>query len=151
MAVQTHRRPELREPVRKLLEQLLPVVRAGGDVPLVALVEAVAADRLTDKVRHLLESRGGARFRVDGTHAAFSNEGPDLKIELKKFDLKIPARLSGTARAEGEGAILRFEKRETLSAAKLFFSVKLESVDLQPGRIYIDMEGDSFDQCYELG
>ena len=150
MAVQTHKRPELREPILRLLEQLLPVVQGGGEVPLVALVEAVAGDKLSDKVRSLLAGRGGARFTVQGAEARFANEGPDVKIELKKFNIKIPPRLSGTARIADGGAVLRFAGRETLSATKLLFSVKLEALELHPTRIFVDMEGDSFDQVYEL-
>jgi hypothetical protein len=150
MPVQTHKRPELREAIQKLLTQLVPAVRDGGEVPITALVEAVAGDRLSGDVRRQLDSRKAAAFRKQGDQASFSNDGPELKIELTKFDIKIPRRLSGTASLRDDGAVLRFAGRETLSAAKFFFSVKLEALELTSKRVFIDMEGDTFDQVYEL-
>jgi hypothetical protein len=150
MPVQTHKRPELREAIQKLLSQLVPAVRDGGEVPVTALVEAVAGDRLRDDVRRQLDSRKTAVFRKQGERASFENVGPELKIELSKFDIKIPKRLAGTAELTGDGATLRFAGRDTLSAAKFFFSVKLEALELTSKRVFIDMEGDSFDQIYEL-
>ena len=153
MAVQTHSRPELKPLVQQLLVKVIPAVKDGGEVPLVALVEAIAGNKLTDKVRQLLKDRNSASFRVapDGDWVSrFENEGPAMKIALRKFDIKIPARLSGQSKLVGDGVVLRFENNETLSASKLFFSVKLESLEVTSHRIFIDMAGDSFDQCYEL-
>src|SRR5262249_49110734 len=132
------------------LTQLVPAVRDGGEVPLTALVEAVAGDRLQDDVRRKLDSRGSAQFRKQAAGTNFENVGPELKIELTRFDIKIPKRLAGRAVLVDDGASLRFEGRDTLSAAKLFFSVKLEALELSTRRVFIDMEGDSFDQIYEL-
>lgn len=151
MPVQTHHRPDLKAPIAKLLERLAPAVKDGGEVPLTALVEAVVGDRLDDAVRRQLDARRAAIFRAESGQASFENEGPELKIELKNFDIKIPKRIAGYARPTGDGAVLKFEKRETLSATKFFFSVKLERIELTSRRVFIDMEGDNFDQCFELG
>jgi hypothetical protein len=153
MPVQTHSRPELKAPVQFLLSEIVPAVKSGGQVPLVDLVEAVAGDRLSDKVRKQIQERGSASFRVaeGGEGSYFENEGPAIKIALKRFDIKIPRRVSGYSRLVDDGVVLRFEGSETLSATKLFFSVKLESLEVTSRRIYIDMEGDTFDQSYELG
>lgn len=152
MPIQTHSRPELRGPVKLLLSEIIPAVKSGGQVPLVDLVEAVAGDRLTDKMRKQIEARGSATFRVasSGEGSTFENEGPPIKIALRKFDIKIPRRVAGRARLVDDGVVLRFDGSETLSAAKLFFSVKLESLEVTSRRIYVDMEGDTFDQWYEL-
>jgi hypothetical protein len=150
MAIQTHKRPDLREPIQKLCAQLVPAVKEGGEVPLTALVEAVAGDRLDAEVRRKLDSRKAAVFRMDGGQTRFLNEGPEVKIELAKFDIKIPKRLAGHARLVGDGASLRFERGDTLYAAKYFFSVKLETIELTTTRVFIDMEGDSYDQCFDL-
>lgn len=153
MPVQTHSRPDLKAPVQFLLSEIVPAVESGGQVPLVNLVEAVAGDRLSDKVRKEIEARGSASFTVapGGEGSYFENEGPRIKIALKRFDIKIPRRVSGYSRLVDDGVVLRFEGSETLSATKLFFSVKLESLEVTSRRIYIDMEGDTFDQSYELG
>ena len=150
MAIQTHKRPDLREPIAKLCRQLVPAVRTGGEVPLTALVEAVAGDRLDADVRGKLDSRKAAVFRLDGQHTSFLNEGPEVKIELKSFGIKIPRKLAGHARLVDDGAILRFLGANTLHATKLFFSVRLETIELTTKRVFIDMEGDSFDQCFDL-
>jgi hypothetical protein len=152
MPVQTHSRPELKEPVKLLLSEVIPAVKSGGQVPLADLVEAVAGDRLTDKMRKQIEARGSVAFRAasSGEGSLFENEGPPIKIELKKFNIKIPRRVAGRARLVDDGVMLRFDGSDTLSAAKLFFSVKLESLEVTSTRIYIDMEGDTFDQWYEL-
>jgi len=150
MPVQTHKRPDLRDPIRKLIAELVPAIRTGGSIPLTALVEAVVADRLDPAVRKKLESRKDVGFRLDEGQTLFGNEGPEAKIELKRFNIKIPRRLAGRARLVDDGAILRFEGAETLSATKLFFSVKLETIELTSKRVFIDMEGDSFDQVLDL-
>ncbi|MDI1447709.1 hypothetical protein [Polyangium sp. 6x1] len=150
MPVQSHRRPELRASVVKLLETLVPAVRDGGEVPLLSIVESVAGDRLKPEVRKHLESRGNAVFRREGPAMAFLNEGPALRIPLKRFDLRVAARLSGEARLVDGGAELRFRGAETLSASKFLFSVRLEGIEATSSRIYVDMEGDSFDQVFEL-
>jgi hypothetical protein len=150
MAIQTHKRPDLREPIANLCKQLVPAVTSGGQVPLTALVEAVAGDRLDADVRRKLDSRKAAVFELDGQHTAFFNEGPEVKIELKKFNIKIPKRLAGHARLVDDGAILRFSGDSTLHATKFFFSVRLETIELTTQRVFIDMEGDSFDQCFDL-
>jgi hypothetical protein len=150
MAMQTHRRPELRAPIVKLLEKLVPAVTEGGEVPLTALVEAVAGDKLLPDVRAKLGMRGAVVFlRKDGA-IRFMNEGPAAKIPLKRFDLKIPPRISGAARLVEGGAELRFHATETLSASKLFFSLRLECLEATDRRLFVDMEGDAFDQCFEL-
>ncbi len=148
--MQTHKRPDLRAPVMKLLDSLVPAVRDGGEVPLAALVEAVAGDKVKPDVREKLAARGSVVFEKEGDRVAFVNEGPALKIPLKRFDLKVPARISGEARLCDGGAALDFHGSETLYAAKFFFSVRLEGVEATDRRIFVDIEGESFDQCLEL-
>ncbi|UQA58877.1 hypothetical protein [Polyangium aurulentum] len=148
--MQTHRRPDLRAPVVKLLEKLIPAVNEGGNVPLTALVEAVAGDKLLPEVRTKLDLRGAAVFSSKDGAIRFMNEGPAVKIPLKRFDLKIPPRISGQARLVEGGAELRFHASETLSASKLFFSLRLERIEATDRRLLVDMEGDAFDQCFEL-
>ncbi|MDC0746927.1 hypothetical protein [Polyangium mundeleinium] len=150
MPVQSHRRPELRASVVKLLETLVPAVRDGGEVPLLSIVQSVAGDRLKPEVQKHLEARGNAVFRREGTTMTFSNEGPALRIPLKRFDLRIAARVTGEARLVEGGATLRFRGAETLSASKFLFSVRLEGIEATDQRILVDMEGDSFDQVFEL-
>ena len=150
MAIQTHKRPDLREPIAKLCKQLVPAVSSGGEVPLTALVEAVAGDRLDAEIRRKLDSRKDAVFKLETNNTSFINEGPEIKIELKRFNIKIPRRLSGHARLVDDGAILRFSGSHTLHATKFFFSVRLETIELTSHRVFIDMEGDSFDQCFDL-
>ena len=150
MSITQHRMPQLREPVAKLLGTLVPAVSGGGAVPLVGLVEAIVGDKLTDDVRAKLERRGQVTFALGDGTSTFSNEGPDLTIELKRFDIVLPRRISGHARLVEDGAILRFFARETLAARKLFFSVRLENVEITTRRIFVDLEGDSFDQYIQL-
>jgi len=150
MPVQTHKRPDLRAPVVKLLESLVPAVRDGGEVALASLVEAVAGDKLKPEVRSKLEARGTAVFEKKGDAMRFVNEGPPLKIPLKRFNLEIPPRISGEASLLDGGAKLAFAGAETLRAQKFFFSVRLESVEATDRRVFVDIEGDSFDQILEL-
>ena len=125
--------------------------RVSACLPLVALVEAVAGDKLKDAVRAELVARGPARFLAKGDATTFANEGPEIKIPLAKFDIKIPKRISGSGRVAGEGVSLRFADKETLAAKKLLVSVKLRAVELSSERVVVDMGGDLFDQVYLLG
>jgi len=150
MPIQSHRRPDLRAPVVKLLETLVPAVRDGGEVPLVSIVESVAGDRLKPEVRKQLEARGNAVFHRKGDATTFQNDGPALRIPLKRFNLEIAPRIAGNARLVEGGAELRFRGAETLRASKFLFSVRLEGIEATDQRILVDMEGDSFDQVFEL-
>lgn len=149
--MQTHKRPDLREPIRTLLGKLIGVVRAGGDIPLTELVTAVAGSKLAADVRVRLDARGDVSFvhRPTG-EAHFSNEGPETRIELKRFAIKIPRRLRGDASIAGERVDLRFDRAGTLTASKLLLSIKLERVTLDEARVVVSMESKAFDQCFEL-
>lgn len=148
----TQKRPDLRASIVDLLAKLLPAVREGGAVPLTALVAAVVGAKLTPPVRERLDLRKDARFERDGDRARFANEGPESRIELKRFDIKLPRRLSGEASVRGtDGVELAFDRRETLAATKLLLSVRLERVELTPARVVVRMETSAFDQCIELG
>jgi hypothetical protein len=150
MPITNHHRPELRSSIEKLLGVLVPAVEGGGDVPLTSIVEAVVGDKLTAEVRAKLDSRGAVAFTVTDGVTSFRNDGPATKVPLKHFSIKIAPRLVGWARRVEDGAILRFDGAHTLFAAKLFFQVKLETIEVTKKRIFIDLEGDSFDQLITL-
>lgn len=143
-------RPDLRAPVLALLEQLVPAVKSGGEVALLALVEAVAGDRLAPGVRTKLDARGAARFVQASSAATFVNEGPETKIELKRFDLKIPKRLAGRAELHDDGVRLSFEPKAALLASKLLISIRFEWIELTSAKIHVKMEQGAFDQIYLL-
>jgi hypothetical protein len=149
--MQTHHRPELRDSILGLIARLLPAVRDGGSVPLTALVEAVVGSKLTAVVRERLDVRRDATFVREAAGARFTNEGPEARIELKRFDIKLPRRLSGKGEVLGEDEVaLSFDRRETLAATKLLLSVRLERIELSPRRVLVRMETRAFDQCLEL-
>jgi hypothetical protein len=151
--MRTHKRPELREAIRALLAVLVPAIRDGGAVPLTDLVGAVAGAKLTAEVRARLDQRGLARFSPDPQSAdtSFFNEGPETRIRLKSFDIKIPKVISGRALLEGAGsANLRFDRSATPIASKLLASVRLQSLSLDDTRVLAAMETSVFDQCFEL-
>jgi hypothetical protein len=149
--MQTHKRPDLREPIRALLDTLIPAVRDGGAVPLTDLVVAVAGAKLTGGVRVQLDARGAATFARNGSTSHFFNEGPETRIKLKSFDIKIPAKLAGAATIdEAGGAKLVFEPKRSLHATKLLVSVRLDAVVLSAHQVLVKMETAVFDQCFDL-
>ena len=152
--MRTHKRPELREAIRALLAVLVPAIRGGGSVPLTDLVGAVAGAKLTAEVRARVDPRGLARFSPDPQSAdtSFFNEGPETRIRLKSFDIKIPKVISGRALLEGAGGAfsLRFDRSGTPIASKLLASVRLQSLSLDDTRVLVAMETSVFDQCFEL-
>lgn len=148
--MQLHRRPDLRPAVQRLLATLVPAVQSGGRVPLAELVTAVAAGRVTAQMLAKLEARGDVRFAPVGDSVAFDNEGPPLALPLKRFHLEIGRRVSGRARMDGDGVRLEFSPRETLRAKKLLVSIRLEALDVRDSRVFVDMEGELFDQMLDL-
>lgn len=147
----TSRRPDLRAPIVAMLDPLVAAVRASGEVSLTTLVEAVVGDKLTQVVRERLEQREAVRFEQDGDATRFSNEGPALRIQLKRFDLLLPARLAGSARiVDGDGVALVFERGRTLVATKLLLRVGVERVEVSPRRVVVGMETAAFSQCLVL-
>ncbi len=77
--------------------------------------------------------------------------GKEVSVRLKNFMLKVPERLSGRAELLDEGVVLRFDRRYALAACKLFFCARIESIELTRRRVFIDLEGRSLDQSFELG
>jgi hypothetical protein len=151
--MQTSQRPDLREPIRSLLLTLLPAAENGGAVALTALVTAVAGAKLTDDVRAQLDTRGDATFTRDGAtgKTRFVNVGPETRIRLKRFDIKIPQRIAGEAIVDGSGgATLSLDRSATLSAVKLLLQVRLESLTLTERRVVVKMDSSMFDQCFDL-
>lgn len=149
VAIENHR-PDLREPVLLLLERMVPIARDGGALPLVELVAAVSGDRLRPGVRPKVEARGDAIFVASEGKASFSNRGPETTIELKRFDLRIPAELLGRARLVGDGVELTFTPRSTLVAKKLLLSARVLSIEVTSSRIAVRMDPHLLDQIYEL-
>jgi hypothetical protein len=154
MPLQTHRRPELRAPIMKLLDTLVPAVRDGGAVPLTELVEAVAGDRLKPEVRAQLDARGAATFARQGERVLFHNEGPPVHIPLRRIEISIPARLAGAAHLIEGGAELGFEDPHTLHVGRKVLgvnvSVRLERAQITDRRVLVGMRPSVLDQCVEL-
>lgn len=119
-------------------------------MPLAQLVMAVAGDRVTAEMQAKLVARGDVRFAPAGAAVLFDNEGPPLALALKRFHLEIGRRVSGRARMDGDGVRLEFSPRETLRAKKLLVSIRLEAVDVRDSRVFVDMEGELFDQMLDL-
>ena len=140
----------MEEPVQQLLSRLLPVVRDGGTVPLSAIAEATLGERLSPQVKGALDARKELRFRSGDDVATFENAGREVKVRLKSCTLKVPERLGGSARVLGDGVVLRFDGERSLRACKAFFCVRLERIEVTPRRVFVDLEGDSLDQCYVL-
>jgi hypothetical protein len=147
----TSKRPDLRAPIVAMLGQLLGAVRTSSEIPLTTLVEVVVGDRLSQGVRERIDQRGKVQFQDDGQASRFANDGPELRIELKRFDLLLPTRLSGSARlVGGDGVSLAFDRHATPTAAKLFVRVGLKSVELSPRRVVVNMATAALSQCLEL-
>jgi hypothetical protein len=146
--IKTHHRPDLKPAILALIAKVVPAVRDGGQVPLAALVAAVVGNRLTAEARAKLDARGDMIFKHKDGVAHFTNEGPETKIELARFNVKIARKVSGDARLVGDGASLRFNRG--LYAQKLFFSVHLETIEMTSERVFVDLEGSSFDQLILL-
>lgn len=144
----------LREAVYELLSRVLPVIRDGGSIPLRSIVEAVAGEQIDEKIRTALDAREMLTFEpAQGAKSRFANVGRAMTLELKAIKLKIPERLSGWAEmlAGDQGVVLHFDKGGSLSACKALFCVGVEAVEITRKRIFVDMEGKSFDRCYDLG
>lgn len=147
----TTRHPELREPVRALLAKLRPAVTDGGAVALTDLVLAVAGDRLSAASRAQLDARGDAALQVVGQGARFSNEGPEVKMALKLFNLVLPRRLEGAATLTANGGVaIEFDPKATMVASKLLASVRFVRVELGPDEVLVTMSTRAFDQRVEL-
>lgn len=140
----------MKEPVRQLLARLLPVVRDGGTVPLSAIAEATLGERLSPQVKEALDARKELRFRPDDDVANFDNDGQEVKVRLKRFTLRVPERLGGSARLVGDGVVLSFDVETSPTACKAFLCVRLERIEVTSSRVAVDLEGESLDQCFVL-
>ena len=129
---------------------MVPVVQEGGVVPLREIAEATFGERLGAQIRSALDARGQVTFQASEGRTWFESAGTELSVRLRNFTLRIPESLRGQAELLEDGVVLRFDGPHALSACKLFFCVKVERIELSRRRILVDMEGDSFDQCFEL-
>jgi hypothetical protein len=129
---------------------MLPVVRGGGAVPLRAIAETIVGERMGEQIRSALDARKQVTFQGAENGAGFENLGAEVSVRLKHFTLKVPERLRGQAQLLDDGVVLRFDGPHSLKACKQFFCIKIERIELTRRRIFIDLEGDSLDQCFEL-
>lgn len=135
-----------------MLKKLVPVVRRGGKIELAKLVAAVAGGKISKSAKALIAARGSIAFvRSRGTTVTtFWNDGTELDLSFPSFTLQIPTRIAGTARLVEDGVILRFDPAHSIHAKKFFFKVRLEGVEITSKRVFVDVEGASFDQQYDL-
>ena len=150
MPTKTHKRPGLRPAVESLLASCTPLLRHGGRLTLARVVEAATGGALKPAVIEALEGRGELVFEPRAGGAYFSNAGQQMKIPLRRFDLVVPARISGLAVATAGGVEFRFEPAETFKASKFLVSVNLERLHVTSERILVNVQGGVFDQCIEL-
>jgi hypothetical protein len=150
MPTQTHKRPGLRPAVESLIASCVPLLRDGGRLPLARVVEAAAGSTLRPDVMQALENRGDLVFERRGQGAYFSNNGPRLQIQLRRFDLIIPPRIGGQAVTIPGGVTFEFDASETLRASKFLLSVNLERLHVTSDRILVNVQGGVFDQCIDL-
>lgn len=153
-SVESQKKARLREAVYELLARILPVIREGGSIPLRSIVEAVAGEQIGDEIWRALDAREMLTFEPGkGAKSRFTNVGRAMTLQLKAIKLKIPQRLSGWAEvlAGDQGVVLHFDKGRSISACKALFCVGVESVEITRKRIFVDMEGRSFDRAFDLG
>lgn len=153
-SVESQKKARLREAVYELLARILPVIREGGSIPLRSIVEAVAGEHIGDEIWRALDAREMLTFEPGkGAKSRFTNVGRAMTLQLKAIKLKIPQQLSGWAEvlAGDQGVVLHFDKGRSISACKALFCVGVESVEITRKRIFVDMEGRSFDRAFDLG
>lgn len=150
MAVQTYRRPDLRPAVMKLLETAAHAIEDGGTLSLAQVVSAATGGTIKQTTLQRLEERGVVIFERDGDAAKFSNDAAVMSVDLGRFSLKIPARISGRAKLIEGGAELGFHPSETLAASKFFLSFHLERISVTGEQILIGAMGGRLGVCIEL-
>jgi hypothetical protein len=143
-------RPELRDPVLRLLADLVPATKNGGSLGLVDLVCAVAGDRIDALTREKITARGPITFTRNGDVTELENQGADLKIVLSRYDLKIPKRIAGTVELHEDGVLLAFDSKAALAASKLLLTIRFVSIALTSTKIVVKLEQSMFNQEYSL-
>lgn len=153
-SAESEKQARLREAIYELLSRILPVIREGGSIPLRSVVEAVAGEQIGDQIRRALDAREKLTFEpAKDARSRFTNLGRAMPINLKAIKLKIPQQLSGWAEvlADDQGVVLHFDMGRSISACKALFCVGVEAVEITRKRIFVDMEGKSFDRSFDLG
>lgn len=150
MPTQTYKRPGLRPAVESLIASCVPLLRNGGRLALARVVEAAMGGSLKPQVLQALEGRGEIVFEQQAGGASFVNVGPRMTIPLRRFELVVPARISGQAVSISDGVEFRFDSSETFKASKFLLSVNLERLEVTRERIWVHVQGGLFDQCIEL-
>lgn len=126
-------------------------MRDGGEISLLSLAEALAGERLGAQLRRTLQLRNRVTFRPGRGGARFENDGAEAELRLKSFTLKVPAHLRGRAEPlEDGGVVLRFERGRALAACKALVCTGIERIELTRRRVFVGLEGGSFDQSFDL-
>lgn len=149
MPTQTYKRPGLRPAAESLIASCVPILRDGGRLPLARVVES-AMGTVRPALLQPLQGRGEILFERLARGCSFSNNGPHIKIALRRFDLVVPPRICGDAIEVPGGIAFRFDPAETFRASKFLLSVNLERLEVTAERILVQVQGGLFDQRIDL-
>jgi hypothetical protein len=135
-----HYLPELRAPVELLIQRIRTIHQSGGgSLAVLTLLEGFGV-RLRGDEQPSLEARGHLTLTPDGDAGGrFENAGPEVTMPRKRLTLRLPERISGTYRLNGDETALRFDKDQTISLSFLVFRLSLREVVATPTEVILDV------------
>jgi len=152
MPVITISMPQLQGIANALVDRMIVICQnGGGELPLTEIITLIP--HLPDTTRNEFNDRGTIVFEPAG----FSNHGIAKDIQFthdnSRYRIEVPVDLKGNYSCYDNGFHLIFDDDKTiLIGRKIFVWVKfrLERIDVNRQRIFIDMEGNAPDILINL-
>lgn len=153
MPVECVPRPELREPVLKLIKKVSGA-HAAGEFTL-ALGELFAGFGLTLEAAEMekLGTRGEVTFTPRGdAHGEFLNHGAEQQLATDEgMTIVVPETLAGAYVTTQSSLTLKFDEGTALRGCKRIFVLicqDIVKIDADEHKLYIDLPGEKYDLCF---
>jgi hypothetical protein len=153
MLVECVPRPELREPVLKLIKNVSDA-HASGEFAL-ALAGMFAGFGLTLGAAEMrkLAARGDVTFTPGGeSQGEFVNSGAEQQLTTDEgLIIVVPETLAGTYVTTRSSLTLKFAEGSALRGCKRIFVLICQDIikiDADEHKLYIDLPGEKYDLCF---
>lgn len=153
MLVECVPRPELREPVLRLIKRVADAHAAGEfTIQLAELFTAFGLTLDATEVQKLRE-RGLVTFTPDGAaQGEFVNRGAEQQLATDEgITIVVPETLAGTYVITQSSLTLKFAAGAALRGCKRVFVLICQDIikiDADEHKLYIDLPGEKYDLCF---
>ncbi len=153
MPIQCTPKPELAVPTKSLTKKLWEIHNKPGEgqISLKFLFDLFSGlGQIPSELQSMLNKRGDIKISPTGKNVGrFENSGPEkTKTDVGKLHLKVPMVFGGDYLSSENDCCFTFDSDTQIQLGYLLIRVNVERLIGSQNMLKIDLEGDSYDQCF---